>query len=176
MRRRGRYVAVFENGSLKEGAVFYPKGSMYVGSFVGAQRRGLGVLVPAEDGAVYAGEWMADKRHGLGTEYDPLGVVVRGRYEDDRLVEKLAEWTAPVPVVPAVVAPRSLDRDKVLQLVSPAQPDPVSVWPDLWRLRQSLRVESQELDAREVRQRQLLIQVDPPHLGAGTAMAAAQDG
>jgi len=70
-----------------QGTLELATGERYTGGFANDRFEGRGVLEYA-DGGRYDGEWREGKRQGEGMEYYANGRVLRGRFDNDRLVSK----------------------------------------------------------------------------------------
>lgn len=93
-------VGLWESGSVYEGEWQENKrhgkgvhqwkdGVRYEGEFAQDYRSGIGTYF-WKNGDRYYGQWQGGKRNGFGTVYDKHGTVkVYGRWEDDRLIERL---------------------------------------------------------------------------------------
>lgn len=72
------------------GIYTWPDGSYYEGSFLNGKRHGNGIFISSK-GAKYEGEWFDDLRHGQGTLYDPDGRIIRGIWQNGKLLTKPME-------------------------------------------------------------------------------------
>ena len=72
------------------GTYTWPDGSYYEGSFLNGKRHGNGIFISSK-GAKYEGGWFDDLRHGQGTLYDPDGRIIRGIWQNGKLLTKPME-------------------------------------------------------------------------------------
>tara|TARA_B100000242_G_scaffold282504_1_gene243837 strand:- start:314 stop:1426 length:1113 start_codon:yes stop_codon:yes gene_type:complete len=78
------------------GIYTWPDGSYYEGSFLNGKRHGTGIFI-SSTGAKYDGEWFDDLRHGQGTLFDADGRIIRGIWQNGKLLTKPMDLPNPAP-------------------------------------------------------------------------------